>query len=269
MKYFDIHCHCYPDKVAAIAVENSQKKADVKVYSDATVKGLQKSARAANISGCLNLPVVMNVDSTIAVNEWAAKINNDVENFPEIYSLGSVHPNTKNIKDVLKWIRNDLGLKGIKLHPEYQKFKFEDLNLRAIWEGCIENNLFILTHTGRDISFPEVPNSNPRSLLQFHERYPELTLVLGHFGSWNLWDDIDLLIGQNLYLDTAFILPFLSKERIVEVIRKHGADKIIFGTDTPWGNQKKDLEEFDELPLTDAEKKLIFYENAKKLLDLK
>ncbi len=268
MKYFDIHCHCYPDNIASKALENSQKNADINVYNDGTINGLQQSAKSAGIAGCLNLPLVMNPDSTIAVNRWAASINNDQCNFPEIYSLGSVNPHTKNVKEILKWIKNDLGLKGIKLHPEYQKFKFSDKELIPICEGCIENDLFILSHTGKDISFPLTPNSNPHSLLEFHNKYPELMLVLGHFGSWNMWDEIDVLLGTNVYLDTAFILPFLSESRIVEIIRKHGADKIIFGTDSPWGNQKDDLEKFKKLPLTAEEQRLIFYDNAKKILDL-
>ena len=269
MKYFDIHCHCYPDKIAAKALENSQKNADVEVYSDGTVAGLQRSAISAGLDGCLNLPLVMNPDSTIAVNEWAASINDDYENYSEIYSLGSVSPQTKNVKNILAWIKNDLGLKGIKLHPEYQKFKYSDKEIQPILEGCVENDLFILTHAGRDISFPLVPNSNPKTLLEVHRNYPELKFILGHFGSWNMWDDIDVLIGENVFLDTAFVLPFLSTQRIIEIIRAHGADKIIFGTDSPWGDQKKDLEIFKALPLTPSEQKLIFYENAKKLLDLK
>ena len=269
MKYFDIHCHCYPDKIAPKALDNSQKNADVEIYSDGTASGLQRSAEDAGLSGCLNLPLVMNPDSTVGVNQWAASINDDCENYPRIYSLGSVSPHTKDVKNILHWIKNDLGLKGIKLHPEYQNFKYSDKELQNILEGCVENDLFILTHAGRDISFPPVPNSNPETLLDVHRNYPELKFILGHFGSWNMWDQMDVLIGENVYLDTAFILPFLSEERIVEVIKAHGADKIIFGTDSPWGDQKTDLEKFKALPLTEAEQKLIFYENAKKLLDLK
>ena len=58
----------------------------------------------------------------------------------------------------------------------------------------------------------------------------------------------------------------LSKEDFVRIVRKHGADKILFATDSPWEAQKDYVQRIDTLPFSEAEKETIFYKNAKELL---
>ena len=264
MKIFDFHVHCYPDKLAERALANSRKVPGVTVHSDGTLSALEASMAQSGIDAFLNLPLVMTPDSNRGVNNFAAKLDSR----KNCHSLGSIHPATAKVDDHLKWVAEELGLKGIKMHPEYQKFSFDDAALFPIWEACIKYDLFLLTHTGRDISFPPVPRSNPESLLKFHRRFPELTLVLAHFGSWSMWDEADILLGENFYLDTSYTAPCLSADKILAKIRKHGADKILFGTDSPWGDQAFEVNFYQNLGLTESELEKIFYSNAAKLLQL-
>ena len=71
-----------------------------------------------------------------------------------------------------------------------------------------------------------------------------------------------------MYMDTAFSMGYISPELFVTLCRTHGADKVLFATDCPWGDPKRDLESFRAMPLTNEEQELILHRNAEKLLGL-
>ena len=90
------------------------------------------------------------------------------------------------------------------------------------------------------------------------------------------------MAGADVYFDTAFALgavtpdkansgtPYLSTnlsdEDFVRIVRKHGVNKILFATDSPWEDQKDYVGRIKHLPLSEMEQNLIFSENARKLL---
>ncbi|MCP3965924.1 MAG: amidohydrolase family protein [Lentisphaerae bacterium] len=88
-------------------------------------------------------------------------------------------------------------------------------------------------------------------------------------GSWGMWDEAEeYVIGLPVYLDLAFTLGQIDDEQLVRMIRRHGADRVLFGTDSPWRDQKTALDHFLKLDLNEDEKSLILGENAARLLDL-
>ncbi len=257
----DFHTHYYPDKIVERAMRHARKFLEFAPAADGTRAALLKSMRKAGIDYSLALPLANTPDNVRGVNRWA-QINNQAP----VFLLGSIHPLTKNPAEMISQIAA-MGLKGIKMHPEYQDFCFEDESLFPIWEACIENDLFVLTHTGEDIAFSAPYHSDPRRLKAFHERFKELKLVLAHLGSWGMWDEVEEFIaGLPVYLDLAFTLGRIPGEQLVRIIRKHGAERVLFGTDSPWCDQKKTLEHFRNLALSDREKDLILGLNAAQLL---
>ena len=60
----------------------------------------------------------------------------------------------------------------------------------------------------------------------------------------------------------------LTEEQFIRLVRKHGADKILFGTDSPWSSQKDYVDWMNRIALTGEERKQIFGENAKKIVEL-
>ncbi len=261
-KVFDFHVHCYPEKVAEKAIQ-AVGPLGLHTYFNGTVAGLLQSMREAGIIGSLNLPLANTPENTRGVNAWAA-----ANNTGPVYSLGSIHPDDPHPAQTLGWIRS-LGLKGVKMHPEYQRFKIGKLQYDPIWKGCVEHGLFVLTHAGRDIAFPPPPNSDPASIAALHRRHPNLKLVVAHMGSWGMWQEVEEhLIGLPLYLDLAFTLGLMDRDQLLRIIRKHGAERVLFGTDAPWQSQKEALDYFLQLPLNDREKELILYRNAAGLLGL-
>ncbi|MFA7229715.1 MAG: amidohydrolase family protein [Victivallaceae bacterium] len=259
----DFHTHYYPEKIAGKAIEAVASIPGMQAYTDGTLNGLLKSMDVAGIDLCLGLPLANTPDNVRGVNRWAAINNNS-----PVYLLGSIHPDTPEPEKMIEWIAGQ-GLRGIKIHPEYQQFSFDEERLFPIWEACIEHNLFVLTHTGNDINFPPPARSNPRQLAAFHRRFPELKLVLAHLGSWGMWNEVsEQLAGLPVYFDLAFTVGYLSQEDLLRLIRQLGTDRVLFGTDSPWRDQKTEVEYFQALPLTDEEKSCIFYRNAVGLLGL-
>ena len=259
----DFHTHYYPDKIVERAMFNAGKFLKSPPATDGTRSGLIKSMQEAGIDYSLALPMANTPDNVRGVNRWA-QLNNQ----PPVFLLGSIHPRTEKPAEMLAQIAA-MGLKGIKMHPEYQDFRFEDESLFPIWEACIENNLFVLTHAGEDIAFSAPYRSDPNRLKAFHTRFKGLKLVLAHLGSWGMWNQVEeFLVGLPVYLDLAFTLGEIPDEQLVRIIRKHGAERVLFGTDSPWCDQKKSLEYFRHLPLTDREKDLILGLNAAQLLGI-
>ena len=86
-------------------------------------------------------------------------------------------------------------------------------------------------------------------------------------GGYALWDDVEkYLIGRNLYLDTSFSLEDLGEDRMISMIKKHGPDMVLFGTDSPWTGQAEEIEKLRNLNLKSNEIDGILGENARILL---
>ncbi|MDD3155175.1 MAG: amidohydrolase family protein [Victivallaceae bacterium] len=258
---FDFHTHYYPPKIAAKALGSYCP--GFAFASDGTRKGLLTSMREAGVTFALNLPLATHPKHTAGLNAWAAR-----ENIAPIYSLGSIHPDDPHPEETLKMVR-DLGLRGIKVHPEYQQFRFSEERLFPIWESAEKLGLLVLTHTGDAFGFPPPPHTSAEELLAWRRRFPGLRIVLAHLGMLGHFDDAEKqLAGQDFYFDLAFVFGKLPSEQIRRIIRKHGADRILWGTDSPWRSEKDFLTEFHALGLSEEEERKILWDNAAALLNL-
>ena len=174
-------------------------------------------------------------------------------------------------KDILDDIKKK-GLKGIKVHPDYQKVEFDDPRYLRIFKYADELGLVIVTHAGEDIGLPKKIHCTPDMVLNVLSKVNPKKLVLAHMGGWNLWDEVEeKLVGKNVYFDTAFSfekgIPHLEKEQFLRIVEKHGADKILFATDSPWSDQGYTLERLKEFGMPEKALNLILGENAKKLFE--
>ena len=276
-KIIDFHTHAFPDKIAGKTIELLSKKGGIPAHTDGTVNGLRKVLAKAGISLGIVLPVVTRAEQFESITRFAAQINEagcgydsakGVIDRPELLSFGGIHPDTSDYRQELKKI-SDLGFRGIKLHPDYQGVYFDDIRYLRIIEYASELGLIIITHAGVDIGFPDTVRCTPeRALKVIREIKPE-KLVLAHMGGWSLWEEVlGTLAGEPVYLDTAYSMGHISEECFINLCRVHGAERILFATDCPWGNPKKDLETFLTMPLTEKEQELMLHENAEMLLGL-
>ncbi len=263
MKIIDFHTHFYPEKIAARALQSVAGLPGVTPATDGTAEGLAASMRCCGIEGAVGLSLVNTPVNSRGVNHWAAGWNR-----APFFMTGSFHPEEPDPAATVVQAAA-LGLKGIKVHPEYQRFRFADKRLYPAWEACIEKELFVVTHAGADFSFQPPYRTGPSELAAFHRRFPQLKLVLAHFGSMDMWDAVEQeLIGLPVYLDTAFVAGRLAPDRLTAMIRRHGAEWVLFGSDSPWADQRAAIDYLDSLDLTQSEREAIFYRNAARLLQL-
>lgn len=261
-KTVDFHAHAFPDKIAEKAALNLETYYNMPLVSKGHFSVLLEKASKANIDK-------MVIHSTATKASQVENVNNYVsslirENPDLLIGFATIHPEYSDYKNELRRVK-ELGLRGIKLHADFQNFYLDTPEMLPIYEEIIKLDLPILFHMG-DKTYDY---SSPKRLAWLLEKYPEMTAIGAHLGGAFVWDEsIEYLVGKNLYFDTSSTLHSLEPEKFMYIVRKHGADKILFGTDYPLSDYELEFERFKTLDLTDEEKEKIFYKNAYKLLNL-
>ncbi len=275
----DFHTHAFPDKIAKSAITILEGNGKVKANTDGTVLDLQNKTVDAGIDYSLVLPVVTSPKQTKSINDFAIKINFDNENYPNILSFGGIHPDYELYEEELIRIKES-GLKGIKLHPEYQNTYIDDDKYVRIIDKAFELGLIVIIHAGIDIGIDSDLKASPNRILNCKSKLKNNGIfVLAHMGSWKMWDEVyDLILGKDFYIDTAFSLGDIYKENIkiemlkendiINFINKHGSNRILFGTDSPWAKQKEYISFMNKLNISKEKLDDIMGINAKNLLNL-
>lgn len=279
----DIHTHTFPDKIAPGTIRHLQQASRTHAFSDGTNAALKASMNHAGIDCSIVLPVATNPQQVHRVNDNAVNVNKSASQ-TGIHSFGCIHPDMSDPLAELDRIAA-MGLKGIKLHPAYQGTNFDDPNYLRILEHCGALDMVVLTHAGIDIGLPAPVFCTPNQVLHALAQVGPVKLILAHMGGWRMWDQVEELLSQApVYLDTAFSfgpitpmdgaqfspedLQMLDEEHFLRLVRIFGAERILFGTDSPWGGQTESLNRIQTLPLSQIEKDAILGGNAQRLLCL-
>lgn len=262
----DFHTHIFPDKIAARSIEALSKVSGVKAATDGTLNGLLASMDRSGVDLSVIMPVVTKPSQYESVNTFAAKVNE--EYVGRLLSFGGIHPDSEDYKGELNRIK-ELGLPGIKLHPDYQGVMIDDVRYMNIIEYADALGMIIMVHAGVDIGLPEPVHCPPDKARKVLDTLKPKKLILAHMGGWKQWEEVyEYLAGEQVYLDTAFCFDYMTQDMFLKLCEKHGTDKILFATDSPWSDARKDMEVIKSLPLTDEAKEAIFSGNAKQLLKM-
>ena len=276
----DFHVHTFPEAIAARAVGGLQESAGVPPYTDGTVEALSASLERAGMDRALLLPVATNPKHCSRINDTAASQNG----MGRLLSFGAIHPDCPDWKQELARVQA-LGLRGVKLHPFFQNTDFDDPRYLRILDRAGELGLVVVTHAGLDVGFPGQVRCSPEMILRAVRQVGPVKLVLAHMGGWKNWDRVEALLPEtSVYLDTAFScgtiptlpagqyagapLRLLDEAAFLRMVRLFGADRILFGTDSPWSDQRQSLAWMQALELPEAQKAAILGGNAARLLGL-
>lgn len=264
--FIDFHTHAFADSIAQKAMSNLSATSGLKPYTNGTVRSLKEKMKSRGIDSAVILPIATKPSQHEVINRWAAELNGK----DGLYAFGSVFPGSPDAVEYLDEIKAK-GLHGIKLHPDYQDFFADDEKAFPIYKRCSEIGLPIVFHGGSDPLSPDVIHASPESFLKIHEKFPTLTMIIAHLGGMYRWDRVERLLAGlkgEIYFDIAFTAGEIGINPLLRIIKKHGADRILFGSDCPWDDPVNEIRMVEQLPLTCEEKELIFYKNAKKLLKL-
>ena len=261
----DIHTHCYADAIAEKAICVLENNSGQKAFLDGTAEALSRSTAAAGLDYSVVVPIATKPSQTRKINDWALSLEQD---YPNLLPFGTIHPDNEDPEEEIKWMAAR-GLRGLKIHPDYQKTLINDPKFMRIFAAMEEHGLILITHAGFDVGLPPPRHCMPHMMADVLEAFPRLTVIAAHMGGVEEQEEVKRYYnGKNIYLDTCFTHLYLNGRQLAEAIKRHGADKILFGTDSPWSDQKQQIGYILSLELTDEEKRLVLGDNARRLLKL-
>lgn len=256
---YDCHTHIYPEKIAAKAVKSIGDFYDIPMERDGTVDGLLRQMKDVCISRSLALAVAVEARLVSHINDFLIATVHAHPN--ELWGFATLHADMedpgKEVERVLQ-----AGMKGVKLHPDMQHFSLADPKTDRLFAAC-EGVCPMMFHTGDS----RYHNSNPSLIPGILKKHPRLQLICAHFGGYSEWDEAArFLADTNVYVDTSSTFFALSNEKVLDLIRLYGEDRILFGTDFPMWRAIPEIQNILSLGLSETALKKIFSENLARLL---
>ncbi len=259
----DFHTHAFPEKVAARAMESLTGAYGVKPVADPTVSGLTAFMDEVGVTLSVVLPVATRTDQVRSINDWAAGAGTD-----RVVCFGALHPELPDLAaEVPRAIA--LGLRGIKLQPNFQGFSPDDPRMWPAYQAA-EGRLIVVFHSGQEIVPVAHVWAQPEAVARVSEAFPRLAIVVSHMGGYRMWDQVrEHLVRREVYFETSYCPPQdLPDDAMLGLIREHGAERVLFGSDFPWGHAGEDLRRLAGLGLQADELEAIRWRNAWRLLGL-
>ena len=260
----DAHCHIYPEKIAQKAVAGTDAFYSTTAAGTGVVSDLMEMGKKAGIDHFVVQSVATTPKQVTSINEFIAKSVGESNGL--LTGLGTLHPDSDDIKgDVDKIV--SLGLHGVKLHPDIQRFAVDDDKCLEMYQQCSDNGLPVLMHTG-DYRYDF---SNPDRVENVLKTFPKLTLVGAHLGGWSVWEEAVQKLSKydNLVVDCSSTFPFTTMERAKNAFYQYSTDRILFGTDYPMWSPVDEMKTFLSLDLTDSDLEKILSKNAIRVFNIK
>lgn len=261
MKVIDCHCHIYPEKIAAVASRSVGEFYQVPVFSPLpTGDDLLQACQGTPISYHIVHSVALKPSNVESINTFIAE---QCRQHPEFIGFATMHPDYENPEAEIQRAL-DLGLKGLKLHPDMQRVDTNDPRLMRIYE-IIEGRMPLMVHCGD--SRAEYPYSHPRHLVEVLKSFPNLVVDAAHLGGWGIFDEAPgLLAKESCFFDVSSCQPFMSKEKLQQYVRTYGTDRIMFGSDFPIWSPVREYESFISCDFTSGELEDMLWNNCQRYL---
>ena len=266
----DFHTHIFPDRIAEKTINMLSEKGGIPPFSNGSTEGLLNAMEIAGTDISVTLPVLTNPSQFDSVNSFAAEINQAFKDKPKrLISFAGIHPLCDDIDSKMLFIKNS-GFLGVKIHPDYQGTFIDDEGYVRILECAKEYDLIVVTHSGVDCGFKDMPvRCTPERALRLIEKVPHRKLILAHYGANEMFSEVlEKLCDADVYFDTAYVLKYIDEKVFKKILNRHGAERILFATDSPWSDVNTDVNIIRSFALEKSVEEKIFYENAKKLLGI-
>ena len=261
-KIIDTHAHIYPDKIAEKAVHAIGDFYDITMSKSGSVSGLLESGSKIGVRKYVVHSLATTVHQVQSINNF---ILGAADQETAFVPFATLHPDMEEIemeREVERVI--SMGAKGIKLHPDFQKFYIDDENVFKIYR-VVHNKLPILFHVGDN----RYEFSAPKRCAKVAKLFPDLKVIAAHFGGYHRWDEVHVYKGlDNVYYDTCSALFMLSPQEAVDIMGELGVDRFFFSSDYPMWDHQDEFESVMKLDLTEEEREGVFYKNAERVLGI-
>ncbi|MCB2193407.1 MAG: amidohydrolase family protein [Deltaproteobacteria bacterium] len=245
------------------------------VHGGGSVDGLIEAMERAGADRCVLLPVTGSKSRVGELNRWAAQV---AMAHPQIIPFGILHPQAEPQRQMADLL--ELGLKGVKLHPFIQRFSLDQPEVAGLFNILAGERLPVLLdtihtqglmrakpHLEQVLSFFGFSGCEPHQITALAHTHQELKFIAAHGGSLYGWDELgELLEMPNVYFDISYLSGIIDPRHLVEIIRKKGPERVLYGTDSPWRDAVAFREWFEDLPLTSGEREQVAAGTAMELL---
>lgn len=263
--YIDIHTHAFHPKIAHKAVDHLNSFYSLTCSGDGTIANLLDREKEAGLEKCVVLCAATAPAQVIPANNYAISLQR--EHPDRVIAFGTVHPGYENWESELARLKA-AGIRGIKLHPDFQSFWLDDPRLLPIFEAAQKDFVFEI-HIG-DRTTPDKNPSCPYKLASILRQFPGIRVIGAHFGGYRMWNQaLEVFAGnrfENLWFDTSSTTPFATPELAHKLLNTFPRERILFGTDWPLYDPVEELARLQALGgLSDSEMEAIM-SNASALL---
>ena len=260
MEIIDSHCHIYPEKIAKKAVNAIGDFYGIEMERNGTAKELNELLIQNGVSKAVIHSTATKPEQVPSINDFIINTVNTYDNF---IGYGTMHAYYDDLESEYKKIKKG-GLKGLKIHPDFQKINIDDKVMDTIYE-LVSDEMPILFHIGDKTK----DFSNPERLLNVLKRFPKLKPIAAHLGGYQKWNEsAQLFKGREVWFDTCSSFEYLTDDAILSIINSQGIEKILFATDYPMWNFDNEYKRLISLGLDDSSLEKIFSGNIKKLLKI-
>lgn len=260
----DFHTHAFPEKIATRAIAKlSHDAGGLAPQTDGTVASLKEQMTLDGVDLSVVHCIATNPKQQTSVNNFAMEIDRD----PSLVAFGSVHPDAPDALEELERLKA-AGIKGIKLHPEYQCFYADDAKMKPIYRKISELGFITLFHAGFDYGFLPPYHGMPDHLLGAL-RWLDTPVVAAHWGGMDCGQEVlQKLCGQDLWLDLSFGYGAIPKPIAQRIVDSHTPDRLLFASDMPWHRPSWERKLIQTLDISDSDREKICFRNAQQLLHL-
>lgn len=250
----DAHTHIFPQKIAEKAVGAIGNFYDIPMRHPGSPEALLASGGAIGVRKYLVCSTATRPGQVVSINDF---IREACAAHPEFLGFATLHPDYEDIPGEVRRVV-EMGLRGVKLHPDFQRFNIDDPAAFPLYRACADAGLPILFHTG-DARYDW---SAPARMAEVARRFPSLTCIAAHFGGYNHWQDVERYRDlPNVWFDTSSTLFSLPAERALSLLETLGTRRFLFGTDFPMWDHRQELDRFLALGLPEEIRDDILYRN--------
>ncbi|SHH65103.1 hypothetical protein SAMN02745823_00625 [Sporobacter termitidis DSM 10068] len=255
MRIIDTHAHIFPPKIEQTATNAIRDFYDrPRMYHAGSVEELLKSGKSAGVEKFV-------VFSTATTKQQVENIHDFIiemcAKHPELIGAGTMHVEYEDVEREIDRIYSS-GIRGVKLHPDFQKFDFDDPRLFPFFALLEKKDMFVITHSGDN----RYNYSHPEKVARIAHMYPKLRIIAAHFGGWMMWETArKILVLPNVYVDTSSTIGFGGAAPVLEGLKTFDRSHIFFGCDFPMWDHGAEVRKLMELGIEDSVLEDIFYNN--------
>ncbi|MBE7022566.1 MAG: amidohydrolase [Ruminococcaceae bacterium] len=260
----DFHTHAFPETIATKALEKlSYASGGLVAQSEGGAQSLKKEMEKDNVDISVVLSIATNPKQQTKVNNFSKEINDE----KSVFAFGSVHPDSEDVLEELERIK-EMGLKGVKFHPEYQGFYVDDAKMKPIYKKISSLGLIAVFHAGYDYGYPPPYHCMPDNLLGALKWF-DSPVIAAHWGGLNCGTEvIKKLCGKDIWFDLSFGYGTMPRAIAQEILDKHTPDRLVFASDMPWHRPSWEKRLIETLDISQDDKDKIYYKNALNLLNI-